>query len=515
MKSDTSKPAGVVLTHGETGSSILYGALSAAVAEFPRDFEGFSLPARDTFKRSFGEAIVRFEACRVASANRVAIARRMVAVLDGHLHHAGAGTVSLKEHLGAERALPRLEVASRGASVGGYKVEIPWRREHFRGAAGLATLADRLLEASLATERVHRALHWVAKRVEGDRLDLRGERFALLGAAAELAPTGLLLEAGADVLWIDRQAFAGSMVERALAGRSSGTLYAPAGPEGSDLLADPGAALAAVRAFRDAGGPIHLGLLAYAPGKGRELRLAGAMDAMTRTLPAGVAKSVALYVSPTTPGEVQPEDRRAAADRRAKAPLWVKLLERTGGLRPNAHHEHRGERGVHAISRTIVTVQGPTYQAAQYIAKMLAAEVLLADGIGGEPVTVSANVAGITATRSLQHPLFQAAFIGAPRFGVEIFEPETTRALSGLLMVHDALNPEAVGASSHAGHSQHGASIAARAELMASQSLHGGARSLPWHFDHTIRMGAVIGLGQKPKLIGGLLPKLGGKKKKK
>jgi hypothetical protein len=50
---------------------------------------------------------------------------------------------------------------------------------------------------------------------------------------------------------------------------------------------------------------------------------------------------------------------------------------------------------------------------------------------------------------------------------------------------------------------------------MASQSLHGGARSLPWHFDHTIRMGAVIGLGQKPKLIGGLLPKLGKKKKKK
>ena len=512
MKSDTSKPAGVVLTHGETGSSILYGALSAAVAEFPRDFDGFSLPALDTFKRSFGEAVVRFEACRVASANRVAIARRMVAVLDGHLHHAGAGTVPLREHLAQARSAPRLEVVARGASSGGYKVEIPWRREHFRGAAGLATLADRLLEGSLATERVHRALHWVSKRLDGDRLDLRGERFALLGAGAELAPTGLLLEAGADVLWIDRQAFAGSAIEKALAGRSSGTLHAPVAAEGgSDLLADPGAALAAVRSFREAGGPIHLGLLAYAPGKGRELRLAGAMDAMTRTLPSGVAKSVALYVSPTTPGEVQPEDRRAAAERRAKAPLWVKLLERTGGLKPNAHHEH----GRHAISRTIVTVQGPTYQAAQYIAKMLAAEVLLADGIGGEPVTVSANVAGITATRSLQHPLFQAAFIGAPRFGVEIFEPETTRALSGLLMVHDALNPEAVGASSHAGHSEHASPIDVRAQLMASQSLHGGARSLPWHFDHTIRMGAVIGLGQKPKLIGGLLPKLGKKKKKK
>jgi hypothetical protein len=50
---------------------------------------------------------------------------------------------------------------------------------------------------------------------------------------------------------------------------------------------------------------------------------------------------------------------------------------------------------------------------------------------GREPVTLSTNVAGITRTRSMAHPIFQAAFADAPSFGVRIFDPETTRALSG------------------------------------------------------------------------------------
>ena len=67
--------------------------------------------------------------------------------------------------------------------------------------------------------------------------------------------------------------------------------------------------------------------------------------------------------------------------------------------------------------------------------------------IGGRPVAVSANVAGITATRSLLHPLFQAGFLGAPSFGIEIYEPATTRLLSGLLTLHDVLHEGAPGAA--------------------------------------------------------------------
>jgi hypothetical protein len=92
-----------------------------------------------------------------------------------------------------------------------------------------------------------------------------------------------------------------------------------------------------------------------------------------------------------------------------------------------------------------------------------------------DPVTVSANVAGITNTRSLAHPLFQAAFIGAPRFGVRIFEPATTRALSGLMILSDLLNPRS---ASHPNTLMTNPSAKVRALL--SQQVHGGIYSLPY-----------------------------------
>ena len=62
-------------------------------------------------------------------------------------------------------------------------------------------------------------------------------------------------------------------------------------------------------------------------------------------------------------------------------------------------------------------------------------------------MTVSANVAPITNTSSLEHPLFQAAFLAARSVEVEIFEPATTRSLSALLWLRDVLDPGAPGAA--------------------------------------------------------------------
>ena len=129
------------------------------------------------------------------------------------------------------------------------------------------------------------------------------------------------------------------------------------------------------------------------------------------------------------------------------------------------------------------------------------------DGEAAAPVTISGNVAGITNTRSLEHPLFQAGFLGAPHYGVKIFEPATTRAMSGLLMLHDLLNPDAPGAAGRAY-----ATPAAKAAAVASQQVHGGCYSLPWIFDATIRASAVVGLAKRPSLLLKLAPK---KRKKK
>jgi hypothetical protein len=52
--------------------------------------------------------------------------------------------------------------------------------------------------------------------------------------------------------------------------------------------------------------------------------------------------------------------------------------------------------------------------------------------------TVSMNVAPPTRTRSvLKNRALAAAYAGAHRFGVEVFEPATTRVLMAALLVHD------------------------------------------------------------------------------
>ncbi|MDX2014239.1 MAG: hypothetical protein SFW67_28830, partial [Myxococcaceae bacterium] len=338
---------------------------------------------------------------------------------------------------------------------------------------------DRLLEAHHLTRAAHGALSWLVRHT-GGKLELHGQRFALIGAAAELSPVAMLLEAGATVRWIDVKSPA----------TFSGRLLTTIG--GDDVLHEPRKVVAALKAFAS-DGPVHVGLFAYAPGAGRELRLAAAMDAIVRAAGASVVKSVSLYVSPTSPGEVQPEDL-AVAEARAKSPAWwqrgfaaASALKAPGSFGS----------GSAAVARGPISLQGAAYQAAQYLTKLIASEVLTVDGLGEAPVTVSANVAGITETRSLSHPLFQIAFQGAPAFGVRIFRPETTRALSGLLMLHDLLNPEAPGAARATLAGQE----ASKARALRSQQIHGGAYDLPWQFESAVRTAAVVGLGKRPDLL--------------
>lgn len=502
---DGATPHGVVLSPGLTGSRLFVEVLAEGARRFPRVLGGVRLPDdQGTFKQSFPEVLVRYEAHRAASAERVEVARALAAALRERLFFRdGDRLVPLAEHLidDARAHEPGLRaIGGRGEPRG--EVVIPWRGATYGGADGVDAIAEAMRGAHLMTDDARRGLGWVARERLGATaagLDLRGERFALLGAGAELAPTELLLAAGAEVLWIDRA----PPPERLRGGDYAGRLWVMDGDGACDLLATPERARQAIIALSRAGdgAPVHLGLYAYAPGKGRELRLAAAMDAIARSLPRGVVRSVALLVSPTTPGEVQPEDRAAAEGRRSRAARWKRTLERAGLLPPNAHEVV----GDVAIARSIVSLQGAAYQAAQYLAKMMAAEAMLADGIAGAPVAVSANVAGITATRSLLHPLFQAAFLGAPHFGIEIYEPATTRLVSGLLMLHDVLHDRAPGAP-QAGDVP-ASEQAGRARRLAAQTVHGGCRALPWVLEPTIRVGAVLGLGKRPGLLKGLVPK--------
>lgn len=499
-KSPRRPEEGVLLPPGQSGSRFFHGVLADTVDAYGDAFATTRFP-RDpgVFKKTFSDALVRFEAARLASPDRVDIARFLTRRTHELLGFArdGASAMPLSEHLAEPHAdLPTL---TRRASAGapGLVPEVPFEGRTYRGRA-VRDLADTLRARHLLTDRAHAAIGWIVDRAEasGGALDLTGHRFAVLGASAELAPTASLLRAGADVLWVDL-----ADPDRALA--PHGGLDALAGavvtaPDARDLLRSPREVAAAVRRFAD-DGPVHLGLFAYAPGAARELRLAASMDAIARSLGPDVVRSVALYISPTTPAAVSPEDRAAARQRDEQQPAWKKALIRVGALRTPGHHVH----GDAVVARAIVTLQGPSYQAAQYLTKMAAAEVWATSGasLNGalpRPVTISANVAGITNTKSLEHPLFQAAFVGAPTFHIQIFDPPTTRALAALIMLHDVLNPDAPGAARAPGADE---PLAARAAAALSQQVHGGVYSTPWLFEHTVRFGAVLGLARRPTVL--------------
>ena len=483
-----------MLPAGYTGSSLFHALLSGACAAFPQALRSAELPSSPgSFKRDYGDALARFEAARAIAPERIDIARHLLRTSQEALEYADAERrVPLLEHLCEPAASPELAALELGGGSG-LRPELAFEGQTYRGRAILA-LAERLAEAQHMTRPALRALRWIVEHVEaqGGSLDLGGQSFVALGAGAELAATRMLLEAGARVLWIDRRDPAALLARRE---GLSGTLVQPSG--GSDLLARPRDAAAAIRAFAERYGPVHLGMFAYASGASQEWRLGAVMHAIATQLPAELLRSVALLVSPTTVSTLQPECTTAARQGLARAARWKSALRLAGLLRAPGYHAGRGIE----IARATVSVQGLSYQAAQHISKLMAAETFAVHGNRLEaatprPLTVSANVAGITRTRSLEHPLFQAAFVGAAHFGVRIFDPPATRALSGLMILHDLLNPDAPGCAS-----VQPSDVRQKATALLSQQVHGGIYSLPFVLEHTIRVAALIGMGRKPSVL--------------
>lgn len=464
----------VAFPPGLTGSALLRQALAEARTSFAPTFDDVDVPNAKRFKRTFGDVLVAFEARRVASPQRVAIARWLTDHLQQQVRF---GARPLAEAV-REPASPGAAHVLQGTAVPGWRPRIPYGGRTWE-LSELSELADRLRAEHQLTAAAADALRWVAGAFSG-AIDLTGQRFAVLGAQAELAPTPYLLEAGARVLWVDRAA-----PEHLDPSAIAGTVVHY--PQALDLLTQAPAIRAAIALEAEQGAP-HLGLYAYAPGRGRELLLTAAMNAIAEAVEPA---SVSMLVSPTTPGEVQPEDRTDRAARAARAPAWQRTLRGLGALGGEAAHAHQGAE----ICRSIVPLQGTTYLAAQYLTKMMVAEAWVIDRA---PMRMSANVAGITHTRSLEHPLFLAGFQGARAFGIRVFDPEQTRVLMALLMLHDVLRPDAPAAQADGGEN-------GQASRLAAQTVHGGLRSAPFELEATIRVAALLGLAQRPGLLWGLL----------
>jgi hypothetical protein len=487
--------ASVVLPSGHTGSSLFHAVLSQAASRFPTVLEAARLPpTAAAFKRDYGRALARFEAARVASAERAEIARFMYRAMQQELRFGANGSaVPLTEYLRERVATPPLEEATLTGAAG-VEVAVPANGKVYRGQA-VHELVEQLHRAHQLTEAARKALHWIVGHGvdRGGSIDLRGERFVLLGAGAELASTRLLLRAGAHVLWVDVTAPFRSLSD---VNELSGTITRA--PGACNLLERPREIAAAIRAFA-AEGAVHVGMFAYAPGASKEWRLGAAMNAIVSSLEPELVRSVSLLISPTTPTLLSAETLAASEQRHREGPAWQRMLERLGAIQGPGFQQA----GATHVSLSTVSLQGLSYMAAQYLSKIAAAESYALFGTSlvdesARPITVSANVAGITRTRSLSHPLFELAFSGADKFGVRIFEPETTRALNGLLMLHDLLNPEAPGAAAAPV-----ASSRDKAAALLSQQIHGGIYTLPWVLEGVIRAAAVLGLSSRPSLLFG------------
>jgi hypothetical protein len=380
----------------------------------------------------------------------VAVARDGLASLHGRMRMACPGEP--EAGLGALVSAPaRHELTAVPVPGGGTaerELAVPYRGERLTGSALLRQL-DAWVAAGVIESSCADAVRAVAASPEW--LAVPGRTVVVLGAGAEVGPLPVLLSWGARIIGIDLSGPA--IWDRVLetAQRSGGTLLVPVadakpGPDGPysgedlgplarragfDLTTDV-PAVADWLAGVD--GPLVLGNYVYADGAAN-VRVASAVDALTVRLLAE-RRDIALgfLATPTdvfaVPADAVAQSARAYAARPAMAKLGRGLLQSLSGgrlLRPA--YPPGADPG---ICDSLVAQQGPNYALAKRLQRWRA--TVARDG----GATVSMNVAPPTRTRSVtKNRVLAAAYAGAGRFGVEVFEPATTKTLMAALLVHD------------------------------------------------------------------------------
>ena len=348
--------------------------------------------------------------------------------------------------LGALVSAPSGPALTAVAVAGGAEAEgelsVPYRGERLSGASLLRRL-DTWVTAGVIESSCADAIRAVAARPEW--LALPGRTVVVLGAGAEVGPLPVLLSWGARVIGVDlpRPAIWERVLETAR--RSGGTLLVPvagakpSADDGQDLARRAGLDLTAdVPAVADwlaaVDGPLVLGNYVYADGADN-VRVSGAVDALTVRLLAE-RRDVALgfLATPTdvfaVPAEAVAHSVRAYGTRSPAAKLgrWS-LRTMSGGRLLCPGYPPGADPG---ICDALIKQQGPNYALAKRLQRWRA--TVARDG----GATVSMNVAPPTRTRSVtKNRLLAAAYAGAHRFGLEVFEPATTKTLMAALLVHD------------------------------------------------------------------------------
>ena len=357
------------------------------------------------------------------------LGRRMVFERDG-------GTAALADALREGTALTTRSVRGHGQPE--RELVVPYRGQLLRGDA-----LRRQLDAWVSRGTIEASCAAALSRVQAEpaMLHLDDRAFALLGAGAELGPLDPLSRWGAHVVAVD---VASERVwERVgrTAAAGAGTLTVVEGEPGVagvDLLTRAPEVAATLQTAAE-GLPLTVGSYAYADGA-RHVQVVHASDAIAELLlrerpGTGYAELATPTDAFAVPQEVVDDARRRWGSRgwRALAQVPARTASR-GGLYTAAYDTvvARADGTTVGIADVLVPQQGPNYTLAKRIQRWRAV-VALADGH-----RVSANVAPATSTRSVtRNRMLAAAYAGARRFGVEVFDPTTSRVLMAALLVHD------------------------------------------------------------------------------
>lgn len=386
----------------------------------------------------------------------------------------------------AARRLGTVQVAGTGDPE--TELSLPYHGERLRGDA-LRRRLDSWVGAGVVEPGCAEAVRTVMAHPEW--LALPDHTVVVLGAGAEMGPLPALMRWGARAAAVDLpdRGIWARMLRTARAG--AGRLVVPVpgdepdgdapdgdldGRAGADLLAE--AAAVADWAAGLSGQPV-VGNYVYADGA-TNLRVSSAVDALTvRLQRQRPDTALAFLATPTdvfaVPADAVAQSVGAYAGRSTTAKLLGRPLRTLSGGRLLRRAYVPGVDP--GVNDSMIPMQGPNYALAKRLQRWRAC---VARDAGA---TVSLNVAPPTRTRSVvRNRALAAAYAGAGRFGVEVFEPATSNVLMAALLVHD-LNTGGGPAHEHPWQDE------------AYAAVHGGLWRIPYAPRSALGLAAVLGYG--------------------
>jgi hypothetical protein len=384
------------------------------------------------------------------------------------------------------------------------ELSVPYRGRRLFGD-DLRRQVDRWVDVGVAEPGFAQALTLVLDNP--DWLDLRDVDIAILGAGAEMGPTRSLLRWGARVHAVDlhRPALWERLI--AISRGTAGTLRIPValGPSGDppfvvggfvhpddDATVAAGAGADLLRQtpelctwLAEIDQPFVLGTYAYADGAAHVL-LSMAADALATELLRQRDDITLAYLATPTDVFMVPmaavDESRRRWDARGISGVLQSPLRLLRQFEPNYRETYLTEAGLEfGINDSLVPQQGPNYALAKRLQRWRAL-VARADG-----TPVSLNLAPATSTQSvIKNRVLMAAYAGAGRFGVEVFESATSTTLMAALLVHDLRNPAAAANPETV--------LSNPMDLFAQGANHGGLWRAPYAPRSVLGIAAVLGM---------------------